>query len=150
MSCSVVQSLLSFTVSLFTVFRNTASNSNRLLGKMSSATTIYDFTVKDADGKDVSLEKYRFVGALICFLFRNFNRQKLLWLQYFNLHLWNRSLTSGHFIIIIIILHNRSCYIGLCVLWNYILTAFVRGLWGSIVKNQMLIFVEWNRWISFH
>lgn len=35
---------------------------------MSSATTIYDFIVKDADGKDVSLEKYRFVSKLICCL----------------------------------------------------------------------------------
>lgn len=40
-------------------FRNVVSNRNHTLAKMSSSKTIYDFTVKDADGKDVSLEKYR-------------------------------------------------------------------------------------------
>uniref|UniRef100_A0A8R1XWS2 Glutathione peroxidase n=1 Tax=Onchocerca volvulus TaxID=6282 RepID=A0A8R1XWS2_ONCVO len=44
---------------LSTVFRNIAGYSNQSPVKMSSAKTIYDFTVKDADGKDVSLEKYR-------------------------------------------------------------------------------------------
>lgn len=51
-----------------TVLRNITGYSNRSRMKMSSATTIYDFIVKDADGKDVSLEKYRFVSKLICCL----------------------------------------------------------------------------------
>ncbi|VDP21349.1 unnamed protein product [Onchocerca flexuosa] len=50
---------MSISRTLSTVFRNIAGNSNQSLVKMSSAKTIYDFTVKDADGKDVSLEKYR-------------------------------------------------------------------------------------------
>ncbi|KAK6105484.1 Glutathione peroxidase 1 [Brugia pahangi] len=41
------------------VLHKSTSGSIRSLVKMSSATTIYDFTVKDAEGKDVSLEKYR-------------------------------------------------------------------------------------------
>uniref|UniRef100_A0A0R3RL78 Glutathione peroxidase n=1 Tax=Elaeophora elaphi TaxID=1147741 RepID=A0A0R3RL78_9BILA len=60
MLCSVFGIIHRFyNIHPFTVFRNTASNSDRSLMKMSSATTIYDFTVKDADGKDVSLGKYR-------------------------------------------------------------------------------------------
>jgi len=40
---------------------------SRLCSKMASGTdkTIYQFTVKDIDGNDVSLEKYRGKAALI-------------------------------------------------------------------------------------
>ncbi|VDM97444.1 unnamed protein product [Thelazia callipaeda] len=43
----------------FSIFRITDSSITNHLFKMCSEKTVYDFTVKDSDGKDVSLEKYR-------------------------------------------------------------------------------------------